>query len=84
MLGTIFILIWICSFVIHIAWVYHENKYAIFRVGDLIDKIELYMWFPLLNTVLLILICIINMLMKIANLLKLPKLWEKFRNIRLK
>jgi hypothetical protein len=84
MFWIIFILIWICSVVIHIVWVYYENKYAIFKVGDLIDKIEFFMWFPFINTFVLIMIVIILILITMANLLKLPVLWEKFRNIKLK
>lgn len=84
MFWIIFILIWVCSFVIHVALVYYRDKHVIFNVGDLIDKIDFFMWFPLINTFALILLGIIFMLIKIANLLKLTALWEKFRNIKLK
>lgn len=84
MLWIIFILIWICSFVIHIIWTYYENKRVIFRVGDLIDKIEFFMWFPIVNTSTLIGVTIFFIIDNILHLLKLPELWEKFRNIKLK
>lgn len=80
----LFILIWICSFVIHVIWEYHDNKRVIFRIGDLIDKIEFFMWCPILNTSYLILLSIAFVVVRIARLLKLPELWEKFRNIKLK
>lgn len=42
------------------------------------------MWCPVLNTVYLILLGILRMVIKIVNLIKLPVLWEKFRNIKIK
>lgn len=80
----LFILIWICSFVIHVIWEYHDNKRVIFRVGDLIDEIEFFMWCPLINTLTLIIVSTAFIAYKIICLLKLPELWEKFRNIKLK
>lgn len=81
---AIFILIYLVSLVIYLIVCYSDNKYAIFTVGDLIDKTEFFMWFPLINTIALILFGIGFMVTKITNLLKLPVLWEKFRNIKLK
>lgn len=80
----LFILIWICSFVMHVIWKYHDYKRVIFKVGDLIDKIETYMWIPVINTLALITIIVAFVVDIIADLLKLPELWEKFRNIKLK
>lgn len=81
---AIFILIYLVSLVIHLISCYRESKHVIFKVGDLIDRIELFMWFPLVNTIALIILGIIITIVKITNLLKLPVLWEKFRNIKLK
>lgn len=84
MLWIIFVLIWICSCIIYIVWTYYENKHTIFKIGDLIDKIECFMWYPIVNTLFLIIISIAIILHAIAYLLKLPELWEKFKNIKLK
>lgn len=84
MIWIIFILIWVCSCIIHIALAYYEDKHVIYKVGDLIDKIELFMWFPFVNTIALILFGIAFMIAKITNLLRLSVLWKKFRNIKLK
>lgn len=84
MFWVIFILIWVCSLAIHIAMVYHEDKHVIFNVGNLIDKMEFYMWFPLINTLTLIGISVAFIAVGTATLLKLDVLWEKFRNIKLK
>ena len=74
----IFILIYLVSLVIHLIVCYRENKYAIFKVGDLIDKMDGLSWFPILNTIVLIVYGIVIILVIIS------KLWEKFRNIKLK
>ena len=72
------------SLVIHLVLCYKENKYAIYKVGDLIDLIEFHMWFPLLNTLMLIIVVIGIFIMTLWGLLKLDILWEKFRSIKLK
>lgn len=81
---TLFILIYLISFVIHLLIEYKENKRFIHDVGDLIDNIRFYMWFPLLNTLMLILVVVFIFTMKIWKLLKLDILWEKFRNVKLR
>lgn len=80
----VFILVCLVSFVITLIMCYRENKYAIFKVGDLIDNIEFYMWCPILNTIFLIIIIVGKVIVKLWTLCKLDILWEKFRNIKLK
>ena len=80
----IIILIYLISFAIHLLMEYRENKRFIHYIGDLIDNIHFYMWFPGLNTFVLILVVIGVFIMKIWELSKLNILWEKFRNIKLK
>lgn len=84
MIWIIFIFIWVCSCIIHITLTYYENKHVIYTVGDLIDKTEIYMWSPLVNTIVLIVLGIAIMIAIIINILKLSVWWEKFRNIKLK
>ena len=55
-----------------------------FYVRDLLDEIEFYMWFPILNTLMLLLVTIVVTIMKLWELSKLDILWEKFRNIKLR
>lgn len=81
---TICILIWLVSTIVWIIWVYIEEKRWLYNVGDLIDRTEFFMWFPFVNTVLLIGFVIILFFYKIFVLLKLDILWEKFRNIKIK
>ena len=80
----IYILIYIVSFIIHIIfqWIEHGKKYH--TVGDILDDIDFYMWFPILNTFVLIAIVIMFVAYGISKLLKLNYIWNKFRNIKLK
>lgn len=82
-MNTIFILIYLISFAIHLLLEYRENKRFIHNIGDLIDNIQFYMWFPLLNTLMSIVIVVFIFIMKLWKLLKLDILWEKFRNIKI-
>lgn len=50
---------------------------------DLLDEIEIYMWCPILNTLMLLLVTIAVTIMKLWELSKLDILWEKFKNIKL-
>lgn len=81
---TIFILIYLVSFALHLLIEYRENKRFIYNIGDLIDSIQIYMWVPLINTLMLILMIVVIFTMTIWELLKLDILWEKFRNIKLR
>lgn len=80
----ILILIYLVSLVTFLIVCYRENKNAIFKVGDLLDNTEFFMWIPLINTGTLIIFGILMMITKITNLLKLSVLWNKFRNIKIK
>lgn len=79
-----FILIYLISFAIHLLIEYSENKRLIHNVGDLIDNIHFYMWFPGLNTFMLIIVAVGIFIIKLSELFKLDILWQKFRNIRLR
>lgn len=81
---TIFIIIYLASFAIHLLMEYKEGKRVIHTIGDLIDNIRFYMWLPLLNTLILIVGVVGLFTLKLQELLKLDILWEKFRNIKLK
>lgn len=81
---TIFILIYLMSFLVHIVLCYKNNKRHIFYMRDLLDEIEFYMWFPVLNTLMLLLVIIAVIIMKLWEITKLDVLWEKFKNIRLR
>lgn len=81
---VLFISIYLMSFIIHLIVCYKENKLHIFYVRDLLDEIEAYMWLPVLNTVLLLLLLLFRIIAWVAIGLKVPTLWEKFRNIKLK
>lgn len=81
---ALFILIYLISFAIHLILCYRENRCFIYKVGDLIDEIEFYMWLPVLNTFTLIACALCLCIIAIWKVSKLDILWEKFRNIKLK
>lgn len=80
----IFLLIYFVSLAIHIIERYIANRLRIFRVGDLIDLIEFYMWFPILNTLTVVMFLLVCLIIAIWERTKLNVLWDKFRNIKLK
>lgn len=80
----IFATIYLLSLTIHIVWLYFENKRHIYTVGDIIDDIELYMWFPVLNTIFLLALVGLYVLMGTSRLLRIDKAWDWFRNIKIK
>ena len=79
-----FILIYLVSLVINLVLCYKDNKKHIFYVRDLLDKIEMYMWCPILNTIFIIVLIIGMAIAILCKILKLDILWEKFKNIKLK
>lgn len=81
MAAIIFTFIYLVSFGIHLIICYQEWKPR--TVGSLIDKIEFYMWFPILNTITIIAVILCIGVIKIWELFKLNILWDKFRNIKL-
>jgi hypothetical protein len=81
MIELLFILIYLVSLMIHIVICYKENKRHISHVGDLIDKIDFYMWVPVLNTLMLLWLLLFTIGITIT---KLDILWKKFRNIKLR
>jgi hypothetical protein len=84
MIKLVFILIYLASFAIHIIWRYQYIKHFTNNVGDLLDEIEPYMWFPIINTLVLLIIVVGIVIVKLWKLSKLDVLWKKFRNIKLK
>jgi hypothetical protein len=81
-----FILVYLVSFAILLISHYRENKHQIVYVKDLMKSIrhEVHIWFPIINTIILIFFVVLLVVEKLWKLFKLDKLWEKFRNIKLK
>ena len=84
MFWLIFTLVYLISFAIHILDIWYKHKRHIFKVGDIIDYIQFYMLCPILNTAYLILLVVCFTFMCLIKLTKLDKLWDKFRNIKIK
>lgn len=80
----IFVTIYLLSLILHIVWLYFENKRHLYTVGDIIDDVEFYMWFPVLNTICLLTFSVLYVLIGISTLLSIDKAWTWFRNIKIK
>ena len=80
----IFIMIYIVSFAIHIVMIYFDYKYILYKIGDIVDRIEFFMYCPIINTAFLIIVVIGKIVIKSIELLHLDELWESFRNIKIK
>ena len=80
----IFLLIYFVSLAIHIIMCYRENKYAIYKVGDLIDLMDSFAWIPIINTLFIVILILAFLAVVIWESTKLDVLWGKFRNIKLK
>lgn len=61
-----------------------SDTHCIMLQRDLLDEIEFHMWFPVLNTFMLIGIALLVGIIAIVKVSKLDILWEKFRNIKLR
>lgn len=79
-----FATIYLLSLAIHLVWLYFENKRHIYTVGDIIDDVEFYMWFPVLNTICLFTFAVMYVVIGISDLLRIDKAWTWFRNIKIK
>jgi hypothetical protein len=84
MIWLIFILIYIITVIAHILLIYFTEKECIYKVGDLVDRIEFYMLYPVMNTLVVIILLIYYVIKGIIKLLKLKTMWENFKNIKLK
>ena len=84
MFWLIFTLIYIISFAIHIIAIWHEHEYRIFKIGDIIDRIEFYMWCPIINTAYIIILTVCFIFGYLIVLTKLDELWKKFKDIKIK
>ncbi len=83
-IAFIFVTIYLLSLILHIVWLYFENKRHLYTVGDIIDDVEFYMWFPVLNTICLLTFSVLYVLIGISTLLSIDKAWTWFRNIKIK
>ena len=83
-LSMILVAVYLLSLAIHLVWLYFENKRHIYTVGDIIDDVEFYMWFPVLNTIFLLALVGLYVLIGITVFLRIDKAWNWFRNIKIK
>lgn len=83
MILLIFILIYILSVIGLLIGIYIIDT-SCKTIGDVLDKSEIFMYFPLINTIALIVAVIGLMVYIVIKTLKLDKLLNKIRNIKLR
>ena len=72
--------IYILSFIAHIIILWKEESKSFYKIGDVVDSIDFYMWFPIFNTFVLILFVILFLF----DFLRLDVAWNWLMNIKLK
>lgn len=83
MILLIFILIYIVSVIGLLIGIYIIDTNCK-TIGDILDESEIFMYFPLINTIALIVAVIGLMVYIVIKTLKLDKLLDKIRNIKLR
>ena len=76
--------IYIVSFIAHIILLWREEGKSFYKIRDVVDSIDFYMWFPILNTLFLILLVIVCIAHFLYKLLRLDVVWDWLMNIKLK
>lgn len=60
-----------------------ECEYRVFTLGELFDRMEGWMFIPVINTIMLIVLALCVCIYLIIKYTGILKLWEKIRNIKL-
>ena len=60
-----------------------ECKYRVFTLGELFDRMEGWMFIPVVNTIALIILVLCVCIYVIINCTWVVKLWNKIRDIKL-
>ena len=76
--------IYILSFIAHILILWREERNNFYKIGDIVDSIEFYMWFPIVNTITLLVLVFLIVMHKLYKLFKIDVVWNWFMNIKLK
>ena len=84
----IFVVVYIVGIIGLLSLTYFSEKQDIVTIGDLLDKSNSFMYIPMVNIVVLIAILLIFGGTWLATYFEIDelcqKLWQKFRNIRIK
>ena len=76
--------IYILSFIAHIILLWREEGKSFYKIRDVVDSIDFYMWCPILNTLFLILFAIACIAHFLYKFLRLDVAWDWLMNIKLK
>ena len=83
MIPLIFILIYILSAIGLLIGIYIIDTNCK-TIGNVLDESEPFMYIPFVNTITIIAVVILGIIYAIIKTLKLDKLWDKIRNIKLR
>lgn len=78
-----FVVIYIITVVINMYITHKECEPRVFTLGELFDKMEGWMFIPVINTVALIILALCICIYLIIKHTGIIKLWDKIRNIKL-
>ena len=81
--SILFVVIYIITVVICMYITYKKSDYIILTLGELFDEMSEWMFIPVLNTFLLLIITLCICIVIIFNRAWAIKLWDKTRNTKL-
>ena len=83
LLSMLFVIIYIITVVINMYITHKECKPRVFTLGELFGRMDGWMFIPIMNTVILIVIVFVVAVYCIIHYTGISKLWNKIRNIKL-
>ena len=81
--SMLLVVIYIITVIIHMYITHKECEYRLFTLGELFDRMEGWMFIPVINTIALIILVLCVCVYLIIKYTGIIKLWDKIRNIRL-
>jgi hypothetical protein len=80
---VLLIFIYIITVVINMYITHKECEYRVYTLGELFDRMERWMFIPILNTIILISLVLCICIYLIIDYTGIIKIWNKIRNIKL-
>ena len=81
--SILLVVIYIITVIIHMYITHKECKPRVYTLGELFDRMEVWMFIPVINTFALIILIFCICIDIIINYPWVIKLWNKIRNIKL-
>lgn len=81
--SILLVVIYIITVIIHMYITHKECEPRVYTLGELFDKMEGWMFIPVINTIALIILALCVCIYLIIKYTGIIKLWGKIRNIKL-